>query len=175
MPKRSCSGLVSAPARVVAPTRVNGGRSRRIDRAAGFKGRAPSLIGGNEAISLEGNWEFRLGDDEKWAKEPLAGFVSFEKIGPPPKLTPFATVINRRTQDQPLSAEASRDLFKIADDLEVDLVLSEPTISQPLFMMFDERGRLWVLNYLQYPEPAGLTLTTRARGKKLKSVALAQV
>ncbi|KAG1252404.1 hypothetical protein G6F66_015213 [Rhizopus arrhizus] len=35
MPKRSRSGAVSRPARVVAPIRVNGGRSILIERAAG--------------------------------------------------------------------------------------------------------------------------------------------
>ena len=35
MPKRSRSGVVSRPARVVAPTRVKGGRSMRTERAAG--------------------------------------------------------------------------------------------------------------------------------------------
>ena len=35
MPKRSRSGEVSRPARVVAPTSVNGGRSSLIERAAG--------------------------------------------------------------------------------------------------------------------------------------------
>ena len=35
MPKRSRSGRVISPERVVAPTRVNGGRSMRIERAAG--------------------------------------------------------------------------------------------------------------------------------------------
>jgi hypothetical protein len=35
MPKRSRSGDVKSPARVVAPTSVNGGRSSLIDRAAG--------------------------------------------------------------------------------------------------------------------------------------------
>jgi len=35
MPKRSRSGLVNMPARVVAPTSVNGGRSSFTERAAG--------------------------------------------------------------------------------------------------------------------------------------------
>jgi hypothetical protein len=35
MPKRSRSGLVSMPARVVAPTRVKGCTSSLIERAAG--------------------------------------------------------------------------------------------------------------------------------------------
>jgi len=169
LPPNYTSGLATNEHRYVVPgDLVKPGEPNVVairvydhDGAGGFKGRAPYLIGGNEAISLEGNWQFRTGDDERWAKESLRGIAPFENVGPPPKLTPFATVINRRAQDTPLSPAASRDLFKIPDDLEVDLVLSEPTISQPLFMSFDERGRLWVLNYLQYPEPAGLTLVSK--------------
>lgn len=40
--------------------------------------------------------------------------------------------------------------------LEVQLVAAEPEIRQPLSISFDDRGRLWVLQYLQYPTPAGL-------------------
>ena len=46
--------------------------------------------------------------------------------------------------------------FKIADGLEVRLVASEPLIRQPLSISFDDRGRLWVLQYIQYPNPEGL-------------------
>jgi putative membrane-bound dehydrogenase-like protein len=35
-------------------------------------------------------------------------------------------------------------------------VASEPMIRQPVSMSFDHKGRLWVLQYLQYPNPAGL-------------------
>jgi hypothetical protein len=38
----------------------------------------------------------------------------------------------------------------------VSLVASEPTIRQPVAIDFDDRGRLWVMQYLQYPNPAGL-------------------
>src|SRR5262249_15772379 len=31
-----------------------------------------------------------------------------------------------------------------------------PMIRQPVTMSFDERGRMWVIQYLQYPTPAGL-------------------
>lgn len=131
------------------------------DGNAGFKGMAPQLLGGNEAISLAGDWQFRVGDDPSWATATLAGFASFTKVGPAPQLSRFATVIRRQAQDKPLTPQQSRDLFKIPDDLEVDIVLTEPTISQPLFLNFDERGRMWVLNYLQYPEPAGLKLLSK--------------
>lgn len=46
--------------------------------------------------------------------------------------------------------------FRYSDDLALDLVLSEPDISQPVFITFDHRGRLWVVQYNQYPYPKGV-------------------
>src|SRR5687767_2588071 len=46
--------------------------------------------------------------------------------------------------------------FEVADGLAVSLFASEPTIAQPVSMLFDDRGRMWVVQYLQYPHPAGL-------------------
>ena len=46
--------------------------------------------------------------------------------------------------------------FRFPDDLALDLVLSEPAVTQPVFLNFDYRGRLWVVQYDQYPYPAGL-------------------
>lgn len=51
--------------------------------------------------------------------------------------------------------------FQVADDLAWDSLLAEPEISQPVFLNFDERGRMWVVEYRQYPAPAGLTLVSR--------------
>jgi hypothetical protein len=49
----------------------------------------------------------------------------------------------------------------------VELVASEPTIRQPIDLRFDARGRLWVVEYLQYPFPAASrsppTTSTSAR------------
>jgi putative membrane-bound dehydrogenase-like protein len=55
-----------------------------------------------------------------------------------------------------LSPQESLKQMKVADGFEVSLVASEPEIRQPLSSTFDERGRLWVIQYLQYPTPAGL-------------------
>jgi putative membrane-bound dehydrogenase-like protein len=41
-------------------------------------------------------------------------------------------------------------------DLAVSLVAAEPLVRQPVAIDFDDRGRLWVMQYLQYPNPAGL-------------------
>src|SRR5882724_12780798 len=55
-----------------------------------------------------------------------------------------------------LGPQDSLKLMEVADGFEVSLVASEPEIRQPISVTFDERGRIWVIQYLQYPTPAGL-------------------
>jgi putative membrane-bound dehydrogenase-like protein len=43
-----------------------------------------------------------------------------------------------------------------ASGLTVALFASEPEVRQPIFVKCDDRGRLWTIQYLQYPNPAGL-------------------
>jgi putative membrane-bound dehydrogenase-like protein len=168
-PPNYTSGLTTNEHRYVVPAslvRADGVNTVAIrvydhDGAGGFKGRAPSLIHGNQAITLTGPWQFRWGDDAAWATAAFDVPQLFRDVGPAPELSRFATVINRTPQDHPLSPEESRQRFKVPDDLEVELVLSEPVVAQPLFLNFDDRGRMWVLQYLQYPEPAGLTLLSK--------------
>ena len=57
---------------------------------------------------------------------------------------------------QGLNPAQSAQRMKPADGFQVSLVASEPQIRQPVAIDFDERGRLWVMQYLQYPNPAGL-------------------
>lgn len=156
------------PPNTLKPGEVNTVAIRVFDEggAGGFKGAAPQLIAGNEAIVLAGQWLFRTGDDLNWATiKPGAltaqGLQPYSTVVEAPKVGPFATVIRREAQQEALTPQQSMDHFKVPDDLQVDLVLSEPIVSQPLFMNFDERGRLWVMQYLQYPEPAGLKLLSK--------------
>jgi putative heme-binding domain-containing protein len=58
----------------------------------------------------------------------------------------------------PLSPSDAFQHLKVAGDLQLEQVLAEPVVAQPIFMTFDERGRLWVIQYLQYPYPAGLKI-----------------
>jgi putative membrane-bound dehydrogenase-like protein len=46
--------------------------------------------------------------------------------------------------------------MKVPDSFEVTLAACEPEVRQPVSISFDDRGRLWVIQYLQYPTPAGL-------------------
>lgn len=54
------------------------------------------------------------------------------------------------------AAHSALQRMQVAEGFEVSLVASEPEIRQPLSITFDERGRMWVIQYLQYPKPAGL-------------------
>lgn len=60
--------------------------------------------------------------------------------------------------EKPYSLEESLRHFQLVSGLEMAAVAGEPIIRQPLNLHFDERGRLWVVQYLQYPFPAGLKI-----------------
>lgn len=57
---------------------------------------------------------------------------------------------------QGYSPEEAIKKMQLPDGFTAKVVAAEPEIRQPLSISFDERGRLWVLQYLQYPNPAGL-------------------
>jgi putative membrane-bound dehydrogenase-like protein len=52
-------------------------------------------------------------------------------------------------------SEAARRMT-VAEGLEVELFAAEPLVRQPVAIEFDDAGRLWVIQYLQYPNPSGL-------------------
>ncbi|MBM3843763.1 MAG: hypothetical protein FJ397_10980, partial [Verrucomicrobia bacterium] len=62
-------------------------------------------------------------------------------------------------QARVLPPEESVRRMQVPEGYAVELVASEPAVRQPIDLRFDARGRLWVVQYLQYPFPAGLTVT----------------
>ncbi|MGA1237636.1 MAG: PVC-type heme-binding CxxCH protein [Limisphaerales bacterium] len=88
-------------------------------------------------------------------KETLSLLLALATLCSP--LSPRAQQFDRGQEPPLLPPEQSALAFTTPDDLQMDLVLAEPTIAQPLHLSFDEQGRLWVVEYRQYPEPAGLT------------------
>lgn len=56
-------------------------------------------------------------------------------------------------------ATSAETAFTTADGVEMTLCVQEPVIAQPVYLTFDERGRMWVVQYRQYPFPNGLTVT----------------
>src|SRR5262249_52576085 len=57
---------------------------------------------------------------------------------------------------QGYAPEVAASKMKVPGGFVVKLVASEPEVRQPILVKFDDRGRLWTIQYLQYPNPAGL-------------------
>ncbi len=60
------------------------------------------------------------------------------------------------TRGQGYPADQAVANMTVKEGFTVDLVAAEPLVRQPVAIDIDDRGRLWVLQYLQYPNPAGL-------------------
>ncbi|MSR31367.1 MAG: c-type cytochrome [Gemmataceae bacterium] len=72
-------------------------------------------------------------------------------------LTTFlASIFPLALSAQGLTPQQAMARMKVPEGMEVRLVAAEPEVRQPLSIFFDEKGRMWVLQYLQYPNPAGL-------------------
>ena len=54
------------------------------------------------------------------------------------------------------SLQAAAGKMTLAKGLQVQLFAGEPMVRQPILVKCDDRGRLWTIQYLQYPNPAGL-------------------
>lgn len=50
--------------------------------------------------------------------------------------------------------------FTLHKGLTVDLIASEPAVTQPIHVSWDSQGRLWVVQFRQYPFPAGLKVVS---------------
>ena len=134
----------------------------------GFNVAAPVLFAGDQAIRLAGNWETRSGDDGAWAGSEASAIATAALAKIEPAADIEAALKKIAGDAGPLSPADSLKTMQTPIDLRVELHLAEPHIGQPLSMKWDSRGRLWVVNYLQYPNPAGLTMVSR--DKFLRSV-----
>jgi putative membrane-bound dehydrogenase-like protein len=63
------------------------------------------------------------------------------------------------------SAQAELQTFHVNDDLKVELFASEPEVMSPVEMVFDENGRIYVAEMLDYPAdpPPGKLARSRIR------------
>src|SRR5215813_1770562 len=63
---------------------------------------------------------------------------------PPPVVAPT----------DPRSPADERKAFRLPPGFDIELVAAEPDIHKPLNLAFDDRGRLWVTDTVEYPFPA---------------------
>ncbi len=69
----------------------------------------------------------------------------------------FAVVAAQATplvvETDPLTPEQQRAQFHLPPGFEIQLVVADPEIGQPMNLNFDASGRLWVTSSLEYPYP----------------------
>lgn len=63
---------------------------------------------------------------------------------------PYAEVVHG-SAPQPMPADQSLKSIQVPDDLQVDLVASEPLTADPVALAFDAHGRMWVVEMGDYP------------------------
>jgi putative membrane-bound dehydrogenase-like protein len=129
------------------------------EKPGGFLGDAPFIMNYFLECVFEGQWEFLPGGDYRpgeavQQKPPRATFDSFHESH---------RVLGRTDQvhGASLPPKDSAAQMQAFEGLKVELLLHEPLVRQPFQFSFDERGRLWIAQTLQYPYPAGLKMLSR--------------
>ncbi len=131
------------------------------DGRTGFNVAAPVLFAGDEGIRLAGSWR-SLAENEVEVTKLTAKSLALKPI----EQVQSAEALQRElkklaTEEGPLSPAESLKKLSTPPDLQLTLALADPEIAQPLSLKWDARGRLWVVEYRQYPHPAGLTALSR--------------
>ena len=84
-------------------------------------------------------WQAFLEQREPEKREPNPNVANYEKRPEP------------LTFQEPLSVKGSMERTQVAPDLKLELFASEPDISKPIALAWDERGRCWVAETSDYP------------------------
>lgn len=71
-----------------------------------------------------------------------------------PLVLVLAPVASLLAADPPKTPRQQQKLFHLPPGFEIQLVVSEPHIGQPMNLNFDARGRLWITSSVEYPYPA---------------------
>lgn len=88
---------------------------------------------------VRSQWEAFAEGIPELTYKPMPNIPNYEKRNPPPQF-----------QD-PLSPEESAKLIQVPSGFDLELFASEPDIVNPIAMDWDERGRLWVIETVDYP------------------------
>ncbi|HUR58392.1 MAG TPA: PVC-type heme-binding CxxCH protein, partial [Opitutaceae bacterium] len=127
-----------ALASVPASRKINGaslGDSVTPDFAAAAK---PKIIAA-AAVSRVAAWEKFVAQREPEQREERPTIANYERRAQP------------LTFQFPFSVKGSVERTQVAPDLRLELFASEPNINKPIFLAWDERGRLWIAEARDYP------------------------
>jgi len=121
--------------------------------------------GHDEATWMHPGFEDLVERGVRWAagdrfvrpRPPLESFEYVEALVPsyPPSPTWGVQDEPQRTMQKPLSPAASREYAIVPTGFGLELFAAEPDVVCPLTMAWDERGRLFVVESLDYPNDLG--------------------
>ena len=127
-----------ALARVPAAKRLAASALGERDSADFAASAKPKLLAAAGVVRTA-EWEKFLAQREPEKREPRPTIANYEKRAQPV------------TFQFPLSVKGSSERTQVAPDLKLVLFAAEPDIAKPIFMAWDERGRLWVAESRDYP------------------------
>lgn len=84
-------------------------------------------------------WEAYRKDMPQLVYRDEPNIPNYEKRSPAPRY------------QEPLSPEESKKLIQVPVEFKLELFASEPDVINPIAMTWDERGRLWVIETIDYP------------------------
>jgi len=140
--------LLDAPAEIAAKFTAlpSVPPARRLDAsalgdpaAAGFAATAKQKFLAAAGPARTATWEKFVAQREPERREPRPTIANYEKRAQPV------------TFQHPFSVKGSMERTPVAPDLKLQLFAAEPDIAKPMFLAWDERGRLWVAESRDYP------------------------
>ena len=95
-----------------------------------------------------------LTSNRSWSQEPDTSRAGNDKVAE--IMRTFGGRGVMADDSDPTPATEAVKQFDVRDGFELEVAASEPLVTQPLFVSWDSRGRMWVVQYRQYQYPAGL-------------------
>lgn len=115
------------------------GHDERVWNQSGFQNLIREGILWAVDANTKKNWEAFAATIPTLKYEDRTGIPNYEKRDPAPKY------------QLPLSPEESERLIQVPAGFKLELFASEPDIINPIAMNWDEKGRLWVIETVDYP------------------------
>jgi len=137
------------------------------DGSGRFRGSGPSIQGYFLECLFSGEWEYQPGTAPPpgQALEVKPARAAYDQFHEASRVLFEAQTL---VHGERLSPGESLARFELEDGLAIETVLHEPLVTQPTYLSFDARGRLWVSHYVQYPYPAGLRQISRDKYYRAK-------
>lgn len=115
------------------------GHDERTWNQPGFHKLVKNGIVWSVSEDVKEKWEEYTADMPELTYEDRGNIPNYEKRDPAPKY------------QRPLSPEESKKLIQVPSEFKLELFASEPDIINPIAMTWDEKGRLWVVETVDYP------------------------